>query len=818
MTSDRLAALRRLLVVGTLAFGATALAVGCGDGTGPGASIAAPDTVRAIAIGPSAIRVEWSAVPGAASYRLERRADLAGPFTVIAAQLPATDGTVTYFDTDLEPERFYGYRVVALATLGGQSRRSTVAGDRTAPAPGVAVSILTVAPTPSALDPDGFQVWVRRGTDSTMAVMGPVSSRRFSPLVPGTYAVTLRGLASNCSAQQPTLPAAVPEDGVATLVSVQFRVDCVDATRGRIVAEVALEGQPLDPDGFDLSIAGLADDATLPDTARVFAERLPVSTSGGTVVAGNLRPGQYDVKLEDVQSPCTVRDAGTRRVQVAALRSDTVRFTVVCESGGGTGGRPLVLRSLWTPQSAAPGAKVALTVSMDLSGRAGLTIGNAAGQVQFPAAALRYDSVQAITFPGQSVNSAIPGELSWISFATSISNPPSGVVPLLRFHFTVTGAAGTTAATRSRVSELLEGDGATLIDTALVRAVEDTLAIATGGGGGTTNQPPTARANGPYAGSVGQAIAFSSSGSADADGTIASWAWSFGDGTTSTQANPSKAYAAAGSYTATLTVTDDRGATATSQAQVTVSGGGGTTNQPPTARANGPYTGTAGQPIAFSSSGSSDPDGSIASYAWSFGDGTTSTQASPPKTYAAAGTYTATLTVTDNGGLTASSQATVTVTAAGGGGGSTPFTWANGFGTVNLADSTVRLTITLDLSTNIAETPGVEELETFVLDSLKWDPAVLRFWALNWGPGGGGSFQSFGNATGKLVLRSNPLPAQNRSGVITIATVTFKLVGTTAGRTTTTQTTLGPLLGTTATGGFNYRSRTRVQEGSFTTP
>jgi len=49
---------------------------------------------------------------------------------------------------------------------------------------------------------------------------------------------------------------------------------------------------------------------------------------------------------------------------------------------------------------------------------------------------------------------------------------------------------------------------------------------------------------------------------------------------------------------------------------------------------------------------STDSDGTIASWAWTFGDGTTSTVASPSKTYAAPGAYTVTLTVTDDEGGT----------------------------------------------------------------------------------------------------------------------------------------------------------------------
>lgn len=77
----------------------------------------------------------------------------------------------------------------------------------------------------------------------------------------------------------------------------------------------------------------------------------------------------------------------------------------------------------------------------------------------------------------------------------------------------------------------------------------------------------------------------------------------------------------------------------------------GAANRPPVAVANAtPQSGPLPLPVNFSSAGSSDPDGDPITYAWNFGDNSTSTQANPSHTYSVAGTFTVTLVVSDNRG------------------------------------------------------------------------------------------------------------------------------------------------------------------------
>ena len=152
-------------------------------------------------------------------------------------------------------------------------------------------------------------------------------------------------------------------------------------------------------------------------------------------------------------------------------------------------------------------------------------------------------------------------------------------------------------------------------------------------------------------------VAFSGTG-VDNDGSIVSYAWDFGDSTTGTGAAVSKTYAAAGTYTVKLTVTDDDGATGSTTTEVTVAP---IPNQAPTAQIAAPVTD--GLTVSVDGSASSDPDGTVAGYAWDFGDGGTANTATATHTYAAAGTYTITLTVTDDDGATATKTVQAAVAA-----------------------------------------------------------------------------------------------------------------------------------------------------------
>jgi C1A family cysteine protease len=83
---------------------------------------------------------------------------------------------------------------------------------------------------------------------------------------------------------------------------------------------------------------------------------------------------------------------------------------------------------------------------------------------------------------------------------------------------------------------------------------------------------------------------------------------------------------------------------------------------PPVASVNAtPVSGNIPLVVAFDGSGSYDPDGTIAGYSWSFGDGVTGSGIACQHTYNQAGKFTATLTVTDNAGAQSAAAVTITV-------------------------------------------------------------------------------------------------------------------------------------------------------------
>ena len=85
-------------------------------------------------------------------------------------------------------------------------------------------------------------------------------------------------------------------------------------------------------------------------------------------------------------------------------------------------------------------------------------------------------------------------------------------------------------------------------------------------------------------------------------------------------------------------------------------------DRPSIADAGGPYTGAKKKPVVFDATGSTDPDGDALTYLWEFGDGTAPVNgATPTHEYGDWGTYTVTVKVSDQYGLSSTHTTTATI-------------------------------------------------------------------------------------------------------------------------------------------------------------
>jgi PKD repeat protein len=178
------------------------------------------------------------------------------------------------------------------------------------------------------------------------------------------------------------------------------------------------------------------------------------------------------------------------------------------------------------------------------------------------------------------------------------------------------------------------------------------------------NTPPVAVFTAtPESGPAPLVVSLNAADSTDPDGSIQTYAWSFGDGVSGTGVSGAHIYEDPGTYSLVLTVTDDAGATGVASKTITVTA---PENAPPVADIVAtPTSGPAPLSVDFDGTGSSDPDGTIVSYAWDFIGGATGSSSTETRIFITPGTYVILLEVTDNDGATDTATVTINVTAPG---------------------------------------------------------------------------------------------------------------------------------------------------------
>jgi PKD repeat protein len=336
-----------------------------------------------------------------------------------------------------------------------------------------------------------------------------------------------------------------------------------------------------------------------------------------------------------------------------------------------------------------------------------------------------------------------------------------------------------------------------------------TVTDAAGGTGTSTSTVTVSKANvAPTASFTetanGLAISVDGSGSKDPDGSVASYAWSFGDGATATTATASHTYATPGSYTVKLTVTDNLGATGTSTQVVSVAA-----LTPPTAS----FTATpAGLSVSTdaSASAATASGATISSYAWTFGDSGTATGKTASHTYAAGGTYTVTLKVTDSNGLSTSATQSVTVQSAA----TQPFALdtfnrsvTGGWGTATTGGAWTKAGTASNLSVsgnsgNLSLPTAGTQIASYLYGPNQTSSNLLFSFTLAKAPTGGGTYVS---AIPRAVSTNNEYRAQVR--LQSTGAVGLSLLAYNGSSTATTLVAEKTISGLTAAAGTSYSVR-----------
>jgi len=155
---------------------------------------------------------------------------------------------------------------------------------------------------------------------------------------------------------------------------------------------------------------------------------------------------------------------------------------------------------------------------------------------------------------------------------------------------------------------------------------------------------------------INKMVRFDGSASFSTEGKIVTYNWDFGNKEIIAGLNAKHTFSDAGEYPVTLIVTDNTGLTSRVTNTVTIH-----TEEPVANFVYSPDRTKPKEVVNFDASGSYNATGKIVNYSWDFGDSSQGEGKNVKHTYASAGEYNTTLTVTDNGGKTISETRLVTI-------------------------------------------------------------------------------------------------------------------------------------------------------------
>ncbi|WP_051548773.1 PKD domain-containing protein [Nocardioides sp. URHA0032] len=381
------------------------------------------------------------------------------------------------------------------------------------------------------------------------------------------------------------------------------------------------------------------DDASSRQDVVAAPEASTVSYVGGAVTQGN-------TTTPNVTTPAATA-AGDRLVVVLSLNASNrvlaaptgvTDWTVLGTTTSGS-----MQTRVYTKIATAGDAAKKVTVGLDLAAKYTMTVADYSGVR--PGALVHADLAETVNRASHTTPTVDAPAGSWVlsywadkSAATTGFILPAGVTPRNAGCGTSSGhICSTFADSGGAVPTGSYGGLTATADTANATATTWSIVLRTV----APDQAPTAAWTSSCDGTV---CDFDGRTSADPDGSIVSYHWDFGDGQAADGSTATHDFGTSGSRDVVLTVTDDEGVTGSSTRTVVVV----RNNAAPTAAFTVDCTFVR---CHFDASGSSDSDGTLSSYAWDFGDGATDVSgASVDHAYAAGGSVTVTLTVTDNDG------------------------------------------------------------------------------------------------------------------------------------------------------------------------
>src|SRR5690349_15029041 len=531
-----------------------------------------------------------------------------------------------------------GYTLSAALATGAPMGTSAPFDVAASPPPPPTTGDLTVGNTTtgSDLDPDGYTVTVDGGQSQPLAVNATTT---YTGLSVANHTVQIAGVASNCTVGGANPRTVLVPAGATAQTTFSITCSPLPPRTGDLPVTTSTTGSNLGPDGYTVTVDGTASQA------------ITINNSTGVTFTG-LNAGSHSVALSGVAANCTVSGGATQTVTITANQTATLAFSVTCAATTGSlsvttstsgsnldpdgytvaldggAGQPIGINATFSFNGISTGSH-----TVTLSGiAANCTVGGGTSQT----ATVTSGQTASVTF---SVTCAATTGSLTVTTSTSGSNlDPDGYTVAVdggtgqaiginaSFTFsgiaagshtvTLSGVAGncTVSGGSSQTTTVTGGQTANVAFSVTCAATTGTLTVTTATSG--SNQPTgyTVTVDG------GQSKSIAASGNVTYSGLTATSHSVQLNGVPSncsvSEANPQ-----------TVTVP----ANGTGQASFTITCTA--PNQPPTAE----FTSNCTDLTCVFTDQSSDPDGTVVSWQWDFGDGNSATVRNPSHTYNAGG-------------------------------------------------------------------------------------------------------------------------------------------------------------------------------------